>query len=93
MSRYAWDNFIDWCQYSAYKRVWDKLYALGSEIRSDSLYPEALGVAHETMRRVHLNIELLILHLQALGYEFGYESLRAMDPHNASLAELMMSYG
>ena len=81
------DNFIDRYQHGAHQQVWDELYALGSEIRSGSLYTEALAVAHETMRRVRVNIEVLIPRLQALGYEFGYESLRATHPHDAYLAE------
>jgi len=81
------DNFIDRYQHGAHKQVWDELYALGSEIRNGSLSTEALAVAHETMRRVRVNIELLIPRLQALGYEFGYESLRATHPHDAYLAE------
>src|SRR5260370_42307127 len=81
------DNFIDRYQHGAHKQVWDELYALGSEIRSGSLYTEALAVAHETMRRVRVNIELLIPRLQTLGYEFGYESMRAMEPNDAYLAE------
>jgi hypothetical protein len=80
-------SFVARYQQGACEQVWNELYALGSEIRSDLLYPEALAVAHETMRRVRVNIELLIPRLHTIGYEFGYEWLRASDPHNASLAE------
>jgi hypothetical protein len=81
------NHFLDQYQQGACEQVWNELCALGSEIRSDLLYPEALAVAHETMRRVRVNIELLIPRLQTIGYEFGYEWLRASDPHNASLAK------
>src|SRR6266700_766572 len=80
-------SFVARYQQGACEQVWNELYALGNQIRSDLLYPEALAVAHETMRRVRVNIELLIPRLQTIGYEFGYEWLRASDPHNASLAE------
>src|SRR6266700_6357756 len=80
-------SFVARYQQGACEQVWNELYALGNQIRSDLLYPEAMAVAHETMRRVRVNIELLIPRLQTIGYEFGYESLRATHPHDAYLAE------
>jgi hypothetical protein len=72
-----------------HKQVWDVLLALGARVREEQVYPDALAVAHETMRRVRVNLELLIPRLHTIGYEFGYEWLRASDPHNASLAKWM----
>jgi hypothetical protein len=51
--------------------VWAELQALGAEVRAEPLYSDALAVAHETMRRVRHNIELVIPRLHALGYRFG----------------------
>jgi hypothetical protein len=56
-----------------YEPVWAELHALGAAVRAEPLYSDALGVAHETMRRVRYNIETLIPRLEALGYAFGYE--------------------
>jgi hypothetical protein len=55
-----------------YEPVWAELHALGSAIREEPLYRDALAVARETMRRVRHNIETLIPRLEAIGYAFGY---------------------
>ncbi len=80
-------SFVTRYQQGACEQVWDELYTLGPAVRQGDLYPDAEAVAMETMRRVRHNIELLIPRLEELGYQFGYESLRETDPHNASLAE------
>jgi hypothetical protein len=69
------------------EQVWEELYTLGPAVCQEPVYSDALAVAHETMRRVRVNIELLIPRLQTIGYEFGYEWLRASDPQNPSLAK------
>lgn len=56
-------------------QVWDELLALGPEVFQDTLYPEALAVVQETMRRVRQNIEGLIPRLIQIGYVFGYDHL------------------
>jgi len=35
-----------------YEQVWDDLLALGAKVREGQVYPDALAVARETMRRV-----------------------------------------
>jgi hypothetical protein len=55
------------------QQVWDDLYALGPSVRRLDFVDDALAVAHETMRRVRANCELLIARLQALGWRFGYD--------------------
>jgi len=55
-----------------YERVWDELVALGTEVREEPLYSDALAVARETMRRVRKNLEILIPRLVTIGYQFGY---------------------
>jgi hypothetical protein len=55
-----------------YDRVWAELLALGERVHEEPIYTDARAVAHETMRRVQHNIELLMSRLRELGYEFGY---------------------
>lgn len=52
--------------------VWDELVGLGSAVREEPLYSDALAVARETMRRAQANIETLIPRLAQIGYRFGY---------------------
>jgi hypothetical protein len=52
-----------------YKNVWDELNALG-EIVEQHLIIDALAVARETMRRVAINLEILVNRLKELGLEF-----------------------
>jgi hypothetical protein len=51
--------------------------ALGEAVREEPLYADAHAVAHETMRRVRANLELLVPRLRAAGYDFGYAWLAA----------------
>jgi hypothetical protein len=53
--------------------VWDELTVLGAAVREEPLYPDALAVARETMRRARHNIGVLMDRLRALGYAFGYD--------------------
>jgi hypothetical protein len=65
-------TYLDRYLAGEHERVWDELVAQGAAIREEPLYSDALAVAHETMRRVRANIEMLIPRLEALGYTFGY---------------------
>ncbi len=53
-----------------YVQVWNDLQALGTQIRTEPLYADALAVALETMRRARENIERIIPRLFKLGYRF-----------------------
>jgi hypothetical protein len=53
-----------------YVAVWDQLVALGEEVRWKPIYPDAVAVANETMRRARHNLELLIQRLAEAGYCF-----------------------
>src|SRR5262249_15674408 len=52
------------------ERVWADLLALGNAIRHDSIIPDAVAVARETMRRCRVNIERLTERLRGMGYTF-----------------------
>jgi hypothetical protein len=58
-----------------YEQVWDDLRALGAAVREEQVYPDALAVARETMRRVRQDIEELIQRLLHIGFVFGYDHL------------------
>jgi hypothetical protein len=68
-------SFIDRYQQGECEQVWAELQALGERVREEPLFPDAMAVAHETMRRVRHNLELLVPRLSELGYRFGYMSL------------------
>jgi len=44
-----------------YEQVWSELIALGEQVRQEPIYSDAYAVAEEAMRRVRVNIELLVL--------------------------------
>lgn len=50
--------------------VWTELLAHGAAVRQEPLLADAVAVAHETMRRVRANTEILIARLDGLGYQF-----------------------
>jgi len=52
--------------------VWADLVALGPRVREPDLFPQALEVARETMRRVRVNIEKVRAALSRAGYEFEF---------------------
>lgn len=64
---------LDRYQRGQCEEVWLELTALGATIRQEPVFTDALAVAHETMRRIHANLELLIERLQSLGYRFACE--------------------
>ena len=51
--------------------VWKELIALGEQVRQEPVYADAQAVAYEIMRRVRVNVELLVVRLQSIGYVFG----------------------
>ena len=53
-----------------HEQVWADLVALGPDVRKPRYKAEALGVAHETMRRVDANVRTLVTRLQTLSYRF-----------------------
>lgn len=74
-------RFLDRYLRGECKQVWDELLTCGEEIRREPLFTDASAVAHETMRRVRYNIEILIPRLRSLGYEFGEFSGQDPCPH------------
>lgn len=69
-----------------HEQVWRELTQLGAQMRSDPVYPDALAVARETMRRARHNIEILIPRLRQAGYAFGFHAL-GLEETLSSLAE------
>jgi hypothetical protein len=65
-------SFLERYARGEHEQVWAELVALGAAVREEPVYADALAVAHETMRRAHCNIEMLIPRLVAVGYQFGY---------------------
>lgn len=57
------------------EQVWHDLAELGVDVRTTSIYPDALAVARETMERARQNIEIIIPRLRDAGYTFGYYAL------------------
>ncbi len=56
-----------------YEQVWDDLVHLGTKVRQERFYTDAVAVARETMRRVRKNVETLIERLVQIGFIFGYD--------------------
>ena len=73
-------GFLQRYRQGEYQQVWDELDALGAGVRERLVHAEALAVAHETMQRVRHNIEVVIPHLEALGYQFGYAWIQQQPP-------------
>lgn len=53
--------------------VWADLVDLGTAVRSQGYYKDAIEVAVETMKRARHNVESIIVKLEKLGYEFSKE--------------------
>jgi len=73
-------GFLDRYLQGECQQVWDQLGVLGEDVHTATIYPDALAVAHETMRRMRHNIEVLIPRLEALGYHFGYAWMPLVSP-------------
>lgn len=63
-------TYLDRYLAGEHEQVWAELQALGARVRDEPLFSDAFAVAHEAMRRVRRDIELLIPRLEALGYQF-----------------------
>ncbi|MDQ2717451.1 MAG: hypothetical protein M3Z08_21360 [Chloroflexota bacterium] len=75
----AMAGWYDQYQQGLYQGVYDELLSMQDRISEPPLYEEALLVMRTLMKRVRYNIELLLSHLQDMGYLFGegrYESLK-----------------
>lgn len=62
-----YDQYLD----GRYQAVYDELLSMQEHIYETHIYGEAVLVAREIMRRVRVNIELLIPRLHLMGYHFG----------------------
>ena len=51
--------------------MWAELVGLGDAVRRDPHAADALAVAYETMRRVDVNVRILVERLGEMGYRFG----------------------
>lgn len=69
-------SYLDRYVGGEYEAVWTELCALGEHVRAEPVLSDAQAVAREMMRRVRLNVEMLIQRLASLGYAF------AADPAN-----------
>jgi len=86
-------SFLSRYQDGEHTQVWAELLALGARVREEPLYSDALAVAHETMRRVRQNIELLIPRLEELGYHFfryGEDVYKSFTPEESEEAHREM---
>jgi hypothetical protein len=72
-----------------HEAVWQELVALGDRVREAPLRDDARAVAHETMRRVRHNVELLVPRLRAIGFEFAapHEAHLPPDPRAAAVLD------
>jgi hypothetical protein len=59
--------------------VWDELHSLRTRVRDASVYGDAMAVARETVRRARANFETIIQRLDAMGYRFEDEAVRAEE--------------
>ena len=62
-----------------HEAVWEELSILGSNVRRLQHVDDAISVARETMRRVRVNCQTLILRLETLGWRFGHEWATDVD--------------
>jgi hypothetical protein len=72
------------------KSVLEQLQALG-EIVEQPLRTDALAVARETMRRVKLNLEMIVHRLKKLGFEFS-ERERVLVPVQSHTLQLLDNF-
>jgi hypothetical protein len=74
----------------AHQEVWRELQAQGAAVRSDPLLADGLAVAHETMRRVEVNVRTLVARLLAIGYGFKTEAGCWQEREGAMVAALAL---
>jgi hypothetical protein len=63
-------NYLERYRRGECEAVWEELQAQGTAVFAEPLRTDAQAVAQETMRRVRVNVEILIPRLQTLGYQF-----------------------
>ncbi len=66
------------------EQVWDELVQLGSSIRDQSLFMDALDTTHETMSRVLHNISTVIDRLKKVDYIFKHGVECSLVPPNSN---------
>jgi hypothetical protein len=64
-------TFFDRYRNGEYQQVWEELLILGSKIREEPFYSDALAVVQETMLRARHNLEVLVNRLKTLNYSFA----------------------
>ncbi len=67
-------TFLERYQAGDHLQVWADLEALGDAVRGDRFAGDAQAVAHETMKRVRHNAEIVVERLVSLGYQFESDS-------------------
>lgn len=84
-------TFLERYLQGEHQQVWSELVALGPAVNAPDVLEDAVGVAHETMRRALQNIQTLIARLTDLGYQFGSPSgddLTPQVPYQPPLADV-----
>ncbi len=72
-----------------HEQEWAELIAVGAEWRDDEdLREEVVALAHETMRRVHHNVQVLRGRLPELGYRFANPDAVHVEPRAGISANL-----
>ncbi|HEX6289666.1 MAG TPA: hypothetical protein VFZ66_10775 [Herpetosiphonaceae bacterium] len=73
-------TFLDRYQHGEYLEVWDELQGYGPHVRHEPLWTDAIGVAAVTMQRVKNNLDRLVEHLTAMGYQFKHPQAILLPP-------------
>ena len=68
--------------------VWKELCALGADVFERPLYPDALRVCREVVRRARRNLRTLHRRLLSLGYEFKHPDAALVDADSDAVARL-----
>lgn len=83
-------TYLQRYQGGEHSAVWDELIAMGEDARARKIREDAQAVAHETMRRVRKNIEILTPRLRELGYRF--HSTKPFVPAQRKTPELIKRF-
>ncbi len=89
-------SFLSRYQTGQYSEVWADLMALDESVRSSKYFSDAYAVAHETMRRVRRNVEMVHQRLLQIGYRFADPKQTHIPPTedtSATLDEVEHSVG
>jgi hypothetical protein len=84
----AMTGYLERYQQGECVQVWKELAAAGDAVRAEPLYSAARAVAQETMRRAKQNVDLLVMRLRAIGYEFQFPEDVIQPPSPGLLADL-----